>query len=64
VVNKPGLDGVSDRVLSPTMAMAAVGGINELVLQAIETHQDADLTRLTPTASAIVRALALGSAAR
>ncbi|MCU0925298.1 MAG: TetR/AcrR family transcriptional regulator [Hydrogenophaga sp.] len=63
VVHKPGLDGASGRVLSPTMAMAAVGGINELVLQAIETRQDLDLTRLTAAASAVIRALALGEAA-
>lgn len=44
-------------VLSPTMALAAVGGIHELVLQAIESGQEARLAELTPDASAIVRAL-------
>jgi hypothetical protein len=39
------------------MAMAAVGGINELVLQAIEQGQAAELKKLTPCAGEIVRAL-------
>ena len=45
------------RAMSPAMAMAAVGGINELVLQAIEQGQAAELTKLTPCAGEIVRAL-------
>lgn len=44
--------------LSPTMAVAAVGAINELVLQAIERGEAEQLTRLTPAASEVVRALA------
>ncbi len=44
-------------MLNPTMALAAVGGIHELVLQAIESGQEARLAELTPDASAIVRAL-------
>jgi AcrR family transcriptional regulator len=44
--------------LSPTMAMAAVGAINELVLHAIERGEAEQLTRLTPAASEVVRALA------
>lgn len=51
-------DAVAWPELSPTMALAAVGGINELVLQAIERGEAEQLTRLTPAASAIVRALA------
>lgn len=47
-------------VLSPTMAMAAVGGIQELVLQAIEQGEAAQLERLGPSASAVVRLLAAG----
>ena len=47
-------------VLTPTMAMAAVGGIHELVLQAIERGEAAQLERLTPSASAVVRLLAGG----
>lgn len=45
-------------VLTPTMAMAAVGGIHELVLQAIERGEAAQLERLTPSTSAVVRLLA------
>lgn len=45
-------------VLTPTMAVAAVGGIQELVLQAIERGEAAQLERLTPSASAVVRLLA------
>ncbi|HEX5737191.1 MAG TPA: TetR family transcriptional regulator, partial [Hydrogenophaga sp.] len=48
---------VAVRELSPTMALAAVGGIHELVLHAIETRQEAQLAELTPQAAAIVRAL-------
>ncbi len=47
-----------DTVLTPTMAVAAVGGIHELVLQAIERGEAAQLERLTPVASAVVRLLA------
>ncbi|MDP2018838.1 TetR/AcrR family transcriptional regulator [Hydrogenophaga sp.] len=47
-----------DPVLTPTMAMAAVGGIHELVLQAIERGEAAQLELLTPSASAVVRLLA------
>lgn len=45
-------------VLTPTMAVAAVGGIQELVLQAIERGEAAQLDRLTSNASAVVRLLA------
>ena len=50
-------------VLTPTMAMAAVGGIHELVLQVIERGEAAQLERLTPSASAVVRLLAGAPAA-
>lgn len=43
--------------LSSAMAMAAVGGINELVLQAIEEGRAAELAQLAPCASEIVRVL-------
>lgn len=46
------------RALSPAMAMAAVGALTELVLQAIERNEQADLVRLVPVASDIVRRLA------
>lgn len=52
------------RVLAPeeaghtaTMAMAVVGGINELVLQAIEAGCGATLVELTQVCSALVRAV-------
>lgn len=48
-------------VLTPTMAVAAVGGIQELVLQAIERGEAAQLDRLTSSASAVVRLLAGGA---
>lgn len=47
--------------LSPAMAMAVVGGINELILQAIETIEPDDASRLRELvgpASALVRAVA------
>ena len=57
-VNRPSGFAAPSHELSPTMAMAAVGGINELVLMAIERGEAEQLTRLTPAASEIVRALA------
>lgn len=56
-VNRAEPGAAPPRALSPAMAMAAVGGINELVLQAIEQGQAAELTKLTPCAGEIVRAL-------
>lgn len=50
--------GSTHAVLKPAMAMAAVGGINELVLQAIEQGRAGELQALTPVASELVRALA------
>jgi AcrR family transcriptional regulator len=44
-------------VLTPTMALAAVGAINELVLQAIESDQVANLEAMTASAGEVVRAL-------
>lgn len=49
--------GPAHRALAPSMAMAAVGGIHELVLQAIERDDAASLQALVPCASAIVRLL-------
>lgn len=43
--------------LTPTMAMAAVGGINELVLDIIERGAADQLASLAPRASEIVRVL-------
>lgn len=43
--------------ISSTLAMATVGGINELVLQMIERGEATELQRLTPTACELVRSL-------
>lgn len=43
--------------LSPELALAAVGGITELVLQRVEAGEADRLTALTPGAATIVRAL-------
>ena len=53
VVNQPSSAGP---VLYGAMAMAVVGGINELVLQAIEQDQVARLGELVAPASALLRA--------
>ncbi|MDI1257695.1 TetR/AcrR family transcriptional regulator [Aquabacterium sp.] len=45
------------RALSPEMAMAVVGGINELILHAIEQDQAHQLTKLAPTVIAFVQAV-------
>jgi hypothetical protein len=45
------------------MALAAVGGINELVMQAIERGEVDRLQELTPSASAVVRLLTRADAA-
>ncbi len=57
-VNHPGGGPGASHALSSTLAVAAVGGINELVLMAIERGEAEQLTGLTPAASEIVRALA------
>lgn len=46
-----------DEALTATMAMAVIGGIDELVLQAIESNRTADLRTLTGPCSALVRAV-------
>lgn len=46
-----------DRVMSPSMAMAVVGGINELVLQLIEKDRIDDIHTITQTTSALIRAV-------
>ncbi|MBC5783394.1 TetR/AcrR family transcriptional regulator [Ramlibacter sp. USB13] len=48
-----------DRV-TPALAMAVVGGIHELVLQAIEEGRVERLAELTPAASALVKAVVRG----
>ncbi|CAN5503096.1 TetR/AcrR family transcriptional regulator [soil metagenome] len=51
----------SGQPLSPEMAMAVVGGINELVLQYIEQDRVGQLQELVAPASRLVRAAAGGS---
>lgn len=45
-------------IMSPAMAMAVVGGINELVLELIEQNRMHDLPSITPTTCALIRAVA------
>jgi AcrR family transcriptional regulator len=45
------------RPLSPALATAVVGGINELILQAIENGQADQLSALTPTVTEFVQAV-------
>ncbi len=49
--------GAAPGALTSTMAMAAVGGIHELVLQAIERGEAGSLQAMTPSASEMVRLL-------
>ena len=51
------LDVVGRDPLTPELAMAVVGGIHELVLQAIEEGRVERLGELTPAASALVKAV-------
>ena len=46
------------RTISPELAMAVVGGIHELVLQAIEQGKASELTEITATAVQLVKAVA------
>ena len=45
------------RPLSPLMATAVVGGLNELMLEAVEDGREARLSELAGTASSLIRAL-------
>jgi AcrR family transcriptional regulator len=49
--------GPSGHKVTPQLAMAVVGGIHELVLQAIEDGRAARLPELTATATALVKAV-------
>jgi len=51
------LDVVGRDRVTPELAMAVVGGIHELVLQAIEQGRVEQLGDLTPSASALVKAV-------
>lgn len=55
VNNRPG-ERLRKKPLQPAMAMAVVGGINEMVLQAIEQERVGDLQNLVEPASALLRA--------
>lgn len=50
--------GPEQRSIDKGLALAAVGGINELILQAIEQGRVAELPAMTPVASEVVRRLA------
>ena len=47
-----------ERPMSPDLALAAIGGINEWIMRSIEEDDAASLPRLAPTACALVRSLA------
>jgi len=53
-----------DAVMSQAMAMAVVGGINELVLQLIEQDRIQDIHSITDTTSALIRAVVGATEAR
>jgi AcrR family transcriptional regulator len=62
VVNGAQARGASQAPLSPELAMAVVGGINELVLQAVEEGRTASLQELVAPAGQLLRAVALARA--
>lgn len=45
------------RPLTPAMATAVVGGVNELILQAIERNEAGQLSQLTPTVTEFVQSV-------
>jgi len=49
------------RPLSPTLATAVVGGLNELMLEAVEEGREARLPELAGTAAELIRALLVRS---
>lgn len=50
--------GASNHRVTPQLALAVVGGIHELVLQAVEDGRANELPQLTPAAAALVKAVA------
>ena len=50
--------------LTPELAMTVVGGINELILQAVEEERSTDLRRLVEPATQLIRAVALNGVAK
>jgi len=61
VVNGPSTRPPRARPLAAPFAMAIVGAINELILQAIEEDRVARLTEMTQTASQVARAIIDGA---
>jgi AcrR family transcriptional regulator len=61
VVNDPGAQSARDKPLPAEMAMAIVGGINELVLQAIEEDRADRLIELSGAAAQLARFVIDGS---
>ena len=55
-------DAAQPPVLSPALALTVVGGINELVLQAVEQGREADLRALVAPATQLVYAVAAAAA--
>lgn len=51
------------RLMTPELAMTVVGGINELILQAIEEDRPTDLRRLVEPATRLIRAVAMSGTA-
>jgi len=60
-INSSGTEGGPAAHLTSEMAMTVVGGINELVLQAIEQERAGDLRELVAPATRLVRAVAAES---
>ncbi|KIQ37521.1 TetR family transcriptional regulator [Variovorax paradoxus] len=60
-INSSEMDGSPAAHLTSEMAMTVVGGINELVLQAIEQNRAGDLRELVAPATRLVRAVAAES---
>ncbi len=52
--------GEEGALLSPELAMTVVGGINELILEAIEQDRSGDLRELVAPATRLIRAMADG----
>lgn len=53
------IGGEGDALLSPELAMTVVGGINELILEAIEHDRSAQLRELVAPATRLIRAVAV-----
>jgi hypothetical protein len=51
------LEEPNKRPLTPAMAAAVVGGVNELILRAIEENRTHEMTALTPTVTEFIGAV-------